>query len=153
MQNLLTGLFLIALATLAAASLFFHRLAPPHVAEGTTNLESSEVTDGDGAYVQAVVGYDRNPQRFDPAPVRVESDEDKIKRAVEGDGAEIIRGRDKKGVIVVRVKRGDTLASLARTHLGDANLWKVLLDANPSLMRPEDLQLGQELRIPTREAR
>lgn len=153
MQNLLTGLFLLALATLAAASLFFHRLSPPYSAEAPTNLEAPEVTDGDGAYVQAVVGYDKNPYRLDPTPPRVESDEDKIKRAAEGDGTEIVKGRDRKGVVVIRVKRGDTLASLAKTHLGDANLWKTLLDANPSLLRPEDLQVGQELRIPTREAR
>jgi nucleoid-associated protein YgaU len=51
------------------------------------------------------------------------------------------------------VRRGETLSSLAREYLGDEKLWQAILDANPTLVRPEDLREGQTVLIPTREAK
>ncbi len=47
----------------------------------------------------------------------------------------------------VVVRRGDTLASLARRHLGDAERWRELAELN-GIDRPEDLQQGMVLRLP-----
>jgi nucleoid-associated protein YgaU len=142
----------LALATLAAATLFFHRMAPPGGSDLPAIVDTPEVAAGeDAAYLRAVVGYDRNPVRELPPPT-TEPTEEKVRKSIDGD-SEVVRDRDRNGVILIRVRRGETLASLARTHLGDANLWKAILEANPELARPEDLQVGQELRIPLREGR
>lgn len=49
----------------------------------------------------------------------------------------------------IKVKPGQTLSELARLHLGSANRWPELLDANrDQIRRPEDLQVGMTLHLP-----
>jgi len=48
----------------------------------------------------------------------------------------------------VTVKKGDTLWSMAREHLGRGTAWKCLAEANPELGEPEQLQIGARVRLP-----
>lgn len=48
----------------------------------------------------------------------------------------------------VTVKKGDTLWSMAREHLGRGTAWKCLAEANPELGEPEQLQVGARVRFP-----
>ncbi len=48
----------------------------------------------------------------------------------------------------VTVKKGDTLWSMAREHLGRGTAWKCLAEANPELGEPEQLQIGAQVRLP-----
>lgn len=48
------------------------------------------------------------------------------------------------------VKSGDTLSKIAKAHLGDANKYPIIFDANrPMLEHPDKIYPGQVLRIPT----
>ncbi|XAM00216.1 LysM peptidoglycan-binding domain-containing protein [Phycisphaeraceae bacterium D3-23] len=52
----------------------------------------------------------------------------------------------------VTVEEGDTLSAIASEHLGSANDWQLIIDANPDVLtRPEQLRPGMELRIPAQE--
>lgn len=154
MHNLLSAVFLLALAALAVVTLIFHRAAPPAEFDGGLNLETDPVSADpadDGAYVRAVVGRERNPATEDaPPPPPAESDDEKVRRALQGDSSAVVRRDARKGFIEVRVRKGDTLSSLAKTHLGESSQWRAIFDANPDLSRPEDVREGQLLRIPTR---
>ena len=46
------------------------------------------------------------------------------------------------------VRAGDTLGAIAKHYLGDASLWQVVMDANPSLTDPRAIRPGQVLVIP-----
>ncbi|MDL5048662.1 LysM peptidoglycan-binding domain-containing protein [Oscillatoria amoena NRMC-F 0135] len=46
------------------------------------------------------------------------------------------------------VQNGDTLASISRKFYSTSGQWKKILDANPSLGKPENLKPGQSLVIP-----
>ncbi|MDR6093035.1 LysM peptidoglycan-binding domain-containing protein [Stenotrophomonas sp. SORGH_AS_0321] len=47
------------------------------------------------------------------------------------------------------VEKGDTLSKIAKQHLGDANAWKKIFDANrDQLDDPDRIQPGQVLKIP-----
>lgn len=48
-----------------------------------------------------------------------------------------------------RVIQGDTVDHIAYRYLGDASLWWVIMDINPELLRPWDIQIGDILVIPT----
>ncbi len=51
---------------------------------------------------------------------------------------------------VYAVRPGDTLSSIARTVYGDASRWEDIFEANRDLLRsPNDLRVGQDLRIPS----
>jgi nucleoid-associated protein YgaU len=154
-HNLLTGVFLIAIAALAAAALLFHRVGSPLDDPAPPKLEADPVgAEDDSAYVLAVVGSERNPPAPASAPPPLEEDaRDVVRRKILGDPTEVVKAPGADGVLVIRVARGDTLASLAREHLGDARLWPAILEANPDLGRPENLREGGTLRIPLREAR
>ncbi|MDX1682845.1 MAG: LysM domain-containing protein [Phycisphaeraceae bacterium] len=53
----------------------------------------------------------------------------------------------------ITVAAGDTLSSLAREHLGNADRWNDLVDANPrKLADPDRLVVGMELKLPGRSA-
>ncbi len=52
----------------------------------------------------------------------------------------------------VTVKKGDTLWSMAREHLGRGTAWKCLAEANPELGEPEQLQIGARVRLPVGDA-
>jgi len=47
------------------------------------------------------------------------------------------------------VRKGDTLARIARRELGDANAWRVLADYN-GLPSPDQIVVGQQLWLPSR---
>ena len=48
------------------------------------------------------------------------------------------------------VKSGDTLSAIAKQHLGSANKWRELYEANRAVIgdNPDRILPGQELRIP-----
>lgn len=48
----------------------------------------------------------------------------------------------------IRVPRGASLWSLARTYLGAGNLWAALWKANPQIKDPNRIRAGQTLRLP-----
>lgn len=49
------------------------------------------------------------------------------------------------------VEKGDTLSKIAKQHLGDANAWQKIFDANrDQLDDPDRIQPGQVLKLPTR---
>lgn len=43
---------------------------------------------------------------------------------------------------------GDTLSSLANRYLGDTLLWWKIMEINPELTDPFDIEPGKEIRIP-----
>jgi nucleoid-associated protein YgaU len=56
---------------------------------------------------------------------------------------------DARSVRMHRVVNGDTLPKLARTYLGDADLYLVIYEANRRVLwSPYILPIGVELRIP-----
>jgi LysM repeat protein len=51
---------------------------------------------------------------------------------------------------MVVVKKGDTLSKIAKEHLGNANLYNLIFEANrPMLKDPDEIFPGQVLRIPS----
>ncbi|MFK3846763.1 LysM peptidoglycan-binding domain-containing protein [Stenotrophomonas sp. NPDC078853] len=49
------------------------------------------------------------------------------------------------------VEKGDTLSKIAKQHLGDANVWQKIFDANrDQLDDPDRIQPGQVLKLPSR---
>ncbi|WP_182656226.1 LysM peptidoglycan-binding domain-containing protein [Stenotrophomonas lacuserhaii] len=47
------------------------------------------------------------------------------------------------------VEKGDTLSKIAKQHLGDANAWQKIFDANrDQLDDPDRIQPGQVLKLP-----
>ncbi|HYC76524.1 MAG TPA: LysM peptidoglycan-binding domain-containing protein [Planctomycetota bacterium] len=145
MQNLLTGVFLLALAALAASVLVFHQFGPPLSDPLPPSMEADPLDDdAPGDVITGYVGHVRNPAdpepEAEPEPPTPPTPPSAIKRL------------DPRHISVT-VKRGQTLGALAREHLNDANAWRAILDANPSLIRPEDLREGQEIVIPVFQAR
>jgi len=52
---------------------------------------------------------------------------------------------------VHEVESGESLAVIAKEHLGDANRWPEILDLNKAqLKRPQDLQVGMKLQLPAK---
>jgi ABC-type amino acid transport substrate-binding protein len=50
---------------------------------------------------------------------------------------------------VYKIKQGETLSKLAKTHLGDSDKWEVLYDLNSSvLVSPDIIYPGQKIKIP-----
>ena len=50
------------------------------------------------------------------------------------------------------VKSGDSLSKIAKQHLGDANAWRQIYDANRGVIGddPDKIYPGQELKLPAR---
>ena len=49
------------------------------------------------------------------------------------------------------VEKGDTLSKIAKQHLGDANAWQKIFDANrDQLDDPDRIQPGQVLKLPAK---
>jgi hypothetical protein len=61
-------------------------------------------------------------------------------------------GREAAPTKIVTVKKGDTLWSMAREHLGHGTAWKCLAEANPELGEPEQLQIGAQVMLPAADA-
>jgi len=52
--------------------------------------------------------------------------------------------------VTYTVQAGDTLSKIAKAHLGDANAYMKIFDANKDkLSDPDKIQVGQVLNIPT----
>ena len=52
--------------------------------------------------------------------------------------------------VTYTVQSGDTLSKIAKTHLGDANAYMKIFDANKDkLSDPDKIQVGQVLTIPS----
>ena len=51
------------------------------------------------------------------------------------------------------VVKGDTLSAIAKRHLGNANDWRQIFEANRDILKdPDRIQPGQVLKIPGRSA-
>lgn len=51
------------------------------------------------------------------------------------------------------VQKGDSLSKIAKQHLGDANAWKAIFEANRDVLEdPDKIFPGQTLRLPPRQA-
>lgn len=51
------------------------------------------------------------------------------------------------------VEKGDTLSKIAKEHLGDANAWRQIFDANRDVLEdPDKIYPGQTLKLPDRQA-
>jgi len=49
------------------------------------------------------------------------------------------------------VEKGDTLSRIAKQHLGDANAWKQIFEANRDVLDdPDRIQPGQVLKLPSK---
>ncbi len=49
------------------------------------------------------------------------------------------------------VEKGDTLSRIAKQHLGDANAWKQIFEANRDVLNdPDKIQPGQVLKLPSK---
>lgn len=49
------------------------------------------------------------------------------------------------------VEKGDTLSRIAKQHLGDANAWKKIFEANRDVLDdPDKIQPGQVLKLPSK---
>ena len=78
------------------------------------------------------------------------------RRSVEAEPTEITPraggtadGRPRPRARLIEVQEGQTLSEIALKHLGSANKWQVLLDANTDVLeKPEHLRAGMRLRIP-----
>jgi LysM repeat protein len=55
----------------------------------------------------------------------------------------------KRGAVIIKVRKGDTLWSLAKTNLGRWSSWPCLAAANPGVNNPNRIVEGQELAIPS----
>lgn len=51
----------------------------------------------------------------------------------------------------VQVRRGDSLWRISRLHLGRGHLWPLVWKSNPQIAKPEIIQIGQTLRLPSPE--
>jgi nucleoid-associated protein YgaU len=154
-QNLVIALVLIALALLVAGVFVFHEFGPDM---GLTPLPDMEVKapDADDPMVQITVGGDPKLEEINESAKR-EMSVDHIRDMIEQQSGSVLPSEretmdDRKRFEHV-VRKGETLTSLAREYLGDERLWQRIMDANRSLLRPEDLHEGQKIVIPLREAR
>jgi nucleoid-associated protein YgaU len=154
-QNLTIALVLIGLALLVGVVFILHQFGPdlgltPLPDVSTKPLEEEnvlEVTVGGGSKVAEEINEDAR-RRLSEQYLR-----EKIAAIPGAIPASERKTRDEKGRIEHVVKKGETLSTLAREYLGDEKLWPAILEANPSLLRPEDLREGQTVLIPMREAR
>jgi len=49
------------------------------------------------------------------------------------------------------VEKGDTLSAIAKQHLGDANAWNRIFEANRDVLSdPDRIQPGQVLKLPSK---
>ncbi len=49
------------------------------------------------------------------------------------------------------VEKGDTLSGIAKQHLGDANAWRQIFEANRDVLDdPDRIQPGQVLKLPAK---
>lgn len=156
MQNLVLGILLLVLATLVAGAFLFDQFGPKLTSDPPPNLEVEEVDNTENRVVVAIGDQPPNPGAPTRRPTQ-DGSMDWIKDLVENQpGAvptEELRTMDPRGTIKHVVRRGETLASLARNYLGDAELWQRIMDVNSTLTRPQDLREGQVILIPLREAR
>ncbi|MBV0932492.1 LysM peptidoglycan-binding domain-containing protein [Marinobacterium weihaiense] len=51
-----------------------------------------------------------------------------------------------------RVKRGDSLSSIAARVLGNAERWREIWSLNPQIRRPAALEVGEQLQLPGRQS-
>ena len=155
MQNLTIALVLIGLALLVGAVFVLHQFGPdlglsplPDVSVKAPEEDNTlEVTVGGGSKVADEINED----------ARLRLSEQFVREQISAIPGEIPaserRNMDEKRRVEHVVKKGETLSTLARDYLNDDKLWHAILDANPSLLRPEDLREGQTILIPMREAR
>ena len=85
-------------------------------------------------------------QREVTADIRVVPQATATASAGAGAGGQAVAG----GTRTYTVKAGDTLSAIAKEHLGDANKYQKIFDANRDILSdPDRIKPGQVLKIPT----
>ena len=126
----------------------------------TATLAGSQARPSETATVAAPPTKVDTPRQHEGSPVRSDAaaqapapftttgaspDERRVSRSGESAGAPKALDRVRQTYVV---KGGDTPASIAREHLGDASRWTDIARANPGL-DARSLQVGQILNLPT----
>jgi nucleoid-associated protein YgaU len=155
MQNLAIGLVLIGLALLVGAVLLVYQFGPDLGVSPAPSMELKEPEDDDPT-IQVTIGGDRNVEEIN-ADARRRLSLEHVQDVIDAQPRGLTRGEresmDDRHRFAHVVRKGETLSSLAREYLGDEKLWPAIMDANPSLARPEDLREGETIQIPTRDAK
>ncbi len=155
MQNLVIGTLLLVLAALVVGAFLFDQFGPKMTREPMPDFEADEVENTENRVVLSIGDDTKSPvvQR----PRAEDGSLDWVKELVEKQTGVIpteeLRTMDSRGRIRHVVRRGETLASIARDLLGDKDLWTKIQDVNPTLTRPQDLREGQTILVPLRDAR
>jgi nucleoid-associated protein YgaU len=64
-------------------------------------------------------------------------------------GGPAAAGKSPSGAATYTVRQGDTLSKIAKTHLGDANAYMKIFEANRDQLKdPDTIKPGQVLRMP-----
>jgi nucleoid-associated protein YgaU len=155
-QNLVIGIVLIVLALLVVGVFAFHQFGPDIGFAPPPELGAPQPDDEESSLQVTVGGDNPKEDELNEAARRAVS-MDHARQLVEqqpgGPTPSERRTLDEKRRIEHVVKKGETLRGLAREYLNDERLYQAILDANPSLGRPEDLREGQTILIPLKEAK
>ncbi len=73
----------------------------------------------------------------------------KVNAPAQGSGTQTVGTRSESQMTTYTVQAGDTLSKIAKDHLGNANAYMKIFDANKDqLSDPDKIKPGQVLRIP-----
>ena len=65
------------------------------------------------------------------------------------DFSNVQSGSSSTAPTIYEVKAGDSLSKIAKTHYGNANDWKRIVEANQDVLKdPNKIYPGQKLKIP-----
>lgn len=155
MQNLTIAIVLIGLALLVAAVFVLNQFGSDLGLSPLPNVELKPPEEEEPT-LQITVGGNKDAEEINEEARKALSLEHMREVIMNQPGSvpqSERRTMDERRQIEHVVKRGETLSGIAREYLGDEKLWEKILDANPTLQRPEDLREGKTILIPLREAR
>lgn len=115
--------------------------APPEKGKTTAAPTGPENQSGEAPSVQPPLAARANAPSKSPGPGQDPSRGSAPSQAAGGTDTPASAGQD------YVVKSGDTPASIAREHLGDASRWTEIARVNPGL-EAKSLKIGQTLRLP-----
>jgi nucleoid-associated protein YgaU len=86
-----------------------------------------------------------NPNIVDPNQIRAGAE---LSLPAAGVGPASVRNAGNNATSTIKVRKGDTLWTLAKTNLGRSSTWPCLAAANPSISDPNHIYENQELIVP-----